>query len=87
VQVVLITTPVYPTYRAQMLAQMWEPAKAAYEQVAAKYGVSYLNFLIEPRLHAVDFEDATHLNADGAAHFAHILDERVGSIGASSPGR
>lgn len=87
VQVVLITTPVYPTYRAQMLAQMWEPAKAAYEQVAAKYGVSYLNFLSEPRLQAADFEDADHLNADGAAHFAHILEERVGSAGAHRPSR
>jgi hypothetical protein len=85
VQVVLITTPVYPTYRSQMLPQMWEPARAAYEQIAAKYKVCYLNFLSEPRLQAVDFEDADHLNADGAAHFAHLLEERVGALGASSP--
>ncbi len=85
VQVVLITTPVYPTYRAKMLAEMWEPAKAAYEQIAAEYGVPYFNFLIEPRLKDADFEDADHLNADGAAHFAHILDERVGPVAVGRP--
>ncbi len=77
VEVVLITTPVYPTYQAQMRRTLWEPARAAYEQVAAKYGVRYLNFLNEPRLQAADFEDSDHLNADGAERFAHMLEERT----------
>lgn len=85
VQVVLITTPVYDTYRTKMFPELWEPAKAAYERIAAKYDVSYLNFLSEPRLRAADFEDADHLNADGAAHFARILEERVGAVRARTP--
>jgi hypothetical protein len=85
VEVVLITTPVYPTYQAQMRPEMWEPEKATYEKIAARYGVRYLNFLNEAHLQAVDFEDASHLNAEGAEHFAHILEMRVGPITAGSP--
>lgn len=80
VEVVLITTPVYRTYLVQMRDDMWEPAKAAYERIATRYGIRYLNFLNDPRLQAADFEDADHLNADGAERFAQILDQTVGVL-------
>ncbi len=85
VEVVLITTPVYRTYMAQMRMEMWQPAKAAYERIAGSYGIRYLNFLNDPRLQAADFEDADHLNADGAERFAQILDMSVGAVAAGHP--
>ena len=87
VEVVLITTPVYRTYMAQMRRDFWEPAAAAYERVAARYDVRYLNFLDEPGLQAIDFEDADHLNADGAERFARLLELRVGPVGAGKTAR
>jgi hypothetical protein len=84
VEVVLVTTPVYPTYQVQMRQEMWQPEKKAYEEVAAKYAVRYLNFQTDARMQADDFEDPDHLNADGAEHFAHILEATVGAIDANS---
>ena len=84
VSVVLITTPVFRTYREQMRADFWEPARGTYAQLANDFGIPYLDFLQDPRFHEADFEDTDHLNADGAEHFARILDMAVGGIDASS---
>jgi len=85
VEVVMITTPVYRTYMVQMRMEMWQPARAAYERIADRYGIRYLNFLNDPRMKAADFEDADHLNADGAERFAQILDMSVGPVAAMQP--
>ncbi len=78
VEAVLITTPVWGTYRAGMRQGMWLRARTIFEAFAQRPGVRYLNFQHEPRMTAEDFEDADHLNADGAAHFAAILDPALG---------
>ena len=87
VEVVLITTPVYGSYMSLMRPNLWEPAKAQYERVAVRHGIRYLNFLDEPRLQAIDFEDADHLNADGAERFAHLLELSAGPVGAGKSAR
>lgn len=77
-EVVLLTTPVWDTYRAGVHERLWEPTRALAGELARKHGARYLNLQAEPRLTADDFEDPDHLNADGAVHFAHILDETLG---------
>jgi hypothetical protein len=80
IEVVMITTPVWSTYRAGIHRATWERAKAEFERVAQQHGARYLNFQDEPRMTAADFEDADHLNADGASHFARILDATLGPV-------
>jgi hypothetical protein len=81
VEVVMLTTPVWSTYRAGMRQELWQPEKAVFEQIARKYGVRYLNLQNDPRMTAEDFEDSDHLNAEGAAHFSHLLNETLGAPG------
>jgi hypothetical protein len=79
VEAVMLTTPVWRTYRANMRQEQWQRAKATVEELARKHGATYLDFQHEPRLVAADFEDADHLNADGAVRFARILNEKLGA--------
>jgi hypothetical protein len=85
-EVVLLTPPVWDTYRAGIRERLWEPTRALASELARKHGARYLNLQHEPRLRAEDFEDPDHLNADGAVHFARILDETLGPA-ASVKGR
>jgi lysophospholipase L1-like esterase len=80
VEVVMLTTPVWPTYQAGIHQGAWLRAKAIIEVLANKYGVRYLNFQHEPRMKADDFEDSDHLNAEGAVHFAKLLEATIGPV-------
>ncbi|HET7542639.1 MAG TPA: hypothetical protein VFK05_22365 [Polyangiaceae bacterium] len=77
-EVVLLTTPVWDTYRAGIRENLWQPTRTLAGELARKHGARYLNLQHEPRLRAEEFEDPDHLNADGAVHFARILDETLG---------
>jgi hypothetical protein len=81
VDVVLVTTPVWETYRAGMRQERWSRTKAVIEAMVHEYGIRYLNYQTEPRMKAEDFEDADHLNADGAVKFAGILEQEMGPLG------
>lgn len=74
VDVVFVTTPVWPTYQAGMRPELWNRARSTVEQLAREYGALYLSFLHEPRMRAEDFLDCDHLNAQGALRFTAILD-------------
>jgi len=78
-EVVMLTTPVWDTYRAAIRERLWEPTRTLASELARKHGARYLNLQSEPRLSADEFEDPDHLNAYGAVHFAHILDETLGA--------
>jgi len=80
VDVVLVTTPVWETYRAGMRQDRWSRTKAVIEALVQKYRVRYLNHQSDPRMVAEDFEDADHLNADGAVKFAKILEREMGPL-------
>jgi hypothetical protein len=77
-EVVLLTTPVWSTYRVGIHENLWEPTRKLADELARKHGARYLNLQDEPRLSAEEFEDPDHLNADGAIHFARILDAMLG---------
>jgi len=79
VEAVMLTTPVWHTYQSNMRQEQWQRTKATVEELARKHGATYLDFQHEPRLVAADFEDADHLNADGAVRFARILNEKLGA--------
>jgi hypothetical protein len=85
VDVVLVTTPVWETYRAGMRQDRWSRTRAVIEAMAHEPGVRYLNYQNEPRMTASDFEDADHLNADGAVKFAHILEQEMGPLRGPGP--
>jgi hypothetical protein len=87
IEVVIVTTPVWPTYEAGMRPETWARARAVAEELSRKHGVRYLNFLHEPRMTAEDFEDSDHLDADGAVHFAQILDAALGPVASQASGR
>jgi hypothetical protein len=74
VEAVLITPPVWPTYEAGMRPAYVERTAATIRRLQREYGVRYLSFLEEPRLHEEDFHDCAHLNAHGAKRFAHLLE-------------
>jgi hypothetical protein len=80
IDVVLVTTPVWETYRAGMRQDRWSRTKDVIERLAQRYGARYFNYQNEPRMKADDFEDADHLNADGAVKFAGILEQAMGPL-------
>ena len=74
VEAVLITTPVWPTYEAGMRPTYAERTATTIRRLQREYGVRYLSFRHEPRLHEEDFHDCGHLNARGARRFTHMLE-------------
>jgi hypothetical protein len=74
IEAVLVTTPVWPTYEAGMRPAYVERTAATIRRLQREYGVRYLSFLHEPRLHEEDFHDSSHLNARGARRFTHLLE-------------
>lgn len=85
VDVVLVTTPVWETYRAGMRQERWSRTLGVIDAMVQKFGVRYLNHQNDPRMAAEDFEDADHLNADGAVKFARLLEQEMGPL--RGPGR
>jgi hypothetical protein len=87
VDVVLLTMPVWSTYRAEMQPWYQERTRAVLERLARQYGATVLSFADEPRLTAEDFMDADHLNQRGALRFSALLDEALRAPSAYSPPR
>lgn len=78
IQAVMITMPVWHTYSANLRQESWQRTRAAVERLAREQGAAWFDFHSEPQLVASDFSDASHLSADGAVHFARILNEALG---------
>jgi hypothetical protein len=77
IQVALIDSPVYETYRRNMdravyRELLWEGAR-----LAARHGIWFHDYFADPRFGVDDFYDNDHLNARGAEKFSRILRDEV----------
>jgi hypothetical protein len=71
IQVLLVSSPVYRTYRAGMRPESYEKMQQTVRGLSATYGVPYLNFM--DTMSAGDFYDCDHLNAAGTAKYTALL--------------
>jgi hypothetical protein len=74
IEVVLVTLPVWDSYRRMGRPDLWEQSRRAVEALAARHGIRYLDYFAEPRMGAGDFYDSDHLDSAGGIHFTRILD-------------
>jgi hypothetical protein len=73
IRVVLLTLPNHRLYR-ELHPPEWQ---RLIESVAGSSGVEHWDYRADPRFGDDDFNNATHLNAHGAARFTEILAERL----------
>jgi hypothetical protein len=77
VGVVFITTPGVRSYYEAMRPDEYARMQEAVQSLCRKYGLSYYNYLKDPRFTADDFTDGNHLNTQGAEKFSRILRDEV----------
>jgi hypothetical protein len=73
VDVVVITTPVWPGYLAGMRTEYRQRTRADLDALCVKYQARCLSFLSTPALQPQDFLDEDHLNERGAVRFTELL--------------
>lgn len=75
IRLILVTTPCWHSYYEHLdekqLAKMYELTS----QFGKEYGITYLDYLKDPRFEADDFFDSNHLSDVGAIKFTKILHE------------
>lgn len=74
VQVLLLTTPVHPSFAACLDSAQLADMLAAADSLCAEYpNVHYANHLQDPRFEAADMNNANHLNHRGAIRLTALL--------------
>jgi len=74
---VLVTVPVYRTFRAHMDRAKYERMQDVIHGLCDETGVRYFNYLDDARFDIDDFGNIDHLNWRGAEKFSRILDSEV----------
>jgi len=82
IQCVLITLPVWKTYRQGMRADLWSRTQNHIQDLEKTWGVRYLSFLDVPQLEEADFLDVDHLDPRGAIRFTKILNQALQDLDA-----
>ena len=79
IKVILLTTPVYATYRKHIRKEQLDAMFAFCDSLETKYdNVIYLNFWDDPRFDKNDFADANHLSCDiGGVKLSRILNDCI----------
>ena len=79
IKVILLTTPVYATYREHIQNNQLDAMYTFCESLENKYdNVIYLNFWDDPRFDRKDFADVDHLACDsGGVKLSHILNDYI----------
>ncbi|MBR4197313.1 MAG: hypothetical protein IKQ94_00910 [Bacteroidales bacterium] len=81
VQVVLLTTPTYYTYRENLNRNQLKIMEECCDYFIMRYdNVCYLNLLADDRFYDDDFYDADHLNEFGAAKLTLILQQTIDTL-------
>jgi len=75
---VLVTLPVWRSYRDGMRPDVRKRATDIYKRLAREHGARYLCFLETP-LDAKDFRNPDHLNEEGAVRFTGMLNAALAS--------
>lgn len=78
VNVLLLTTPAYKSYRDHLDKENYSYMINFCEKIRVRYpNVRYLNFMDDPDFIEEDFYDADHLSNIGAIKLSHILDKYI----------
>jgi hypothetical protein len=78
IQVLLLTTPAYVTYREQLNDNQLTKMITAADQIAAKHpNCEYVNLLADTNFIAEDFYDADHLNEIGAKKLSELINQKT----------
>ena len=79
IKVILLTTPVYATYRKHIRKEQLDAMLAFCDNLEMKYdNVIHLNFWDDPRFDKDDFADADHLSCDiGGVKLSRILNDCI----------
>ncbi len=80
VQLVLITTPCWPSYYNRISRQQLSKMYQLVDSLQSEYNIPYFNYLKDNRFLEDDFYDSNHLSEIGAAKFTKILIEDIQSI-------
>lgn len=74
IELILFTTPVYPSYAERMDSLQYQQNQRAIAQALEGHAnIRYYNFLKSKQFDRTDFRNADHLNTVGAARFTPIL--------------
>ena len=73
IRVILITTPVWPTYRNSLDSAQLADMHSLIGQLCKRYGAEYYDFMASPEFGPEEFHDSDHLSASGAARLSRIL--------------
>ena len=78
VRLVLLSTPMYETYRGMMSAEIMDEMSAFVKALQEKYPhVEYYDYTSDSRFVDDDFHDASHLSEAGAAKFSKIVKTEI----------
>lgn len=77
IEVVLISTPLYKTYREAMDKEIYKKNQQVIQQIKSKYGAKFYDYSADSRFTIEDFYDHDHLNSKGAEKFSYILDKSI----------
>lgn len=77
IECVLVTTPVWHTFRENMDTAQWNEAQRLSRRLAADYGLRYYSWFDSPLFTETDFHDSDHLTAPGAAKLTRLLKEKL----------
>jgi hypothetical protein len=78
IQVILLTTPTYITYREQLNNDQLTKMITSADQIAAKHpNCEYVNLLADTNFIAEDFYDADHLNEIGAEKLSELINQKL----------
>lgn len=75
IRMVLVTIPCWPAYYENLDEGQLEKMDELTQRIRQEFGLSYRNYLKDPRFGADDFYDSNHLSDVGAAKFTKILYE------------
>jgi len=74
-RVILLTMPAWHSYRENMDAWQWQKTQETVQALEKQHqNVHYFNFIADSQFAANDFQDADHLNFQGARKMSRILD-------------
>jgi hypothetical protein len=77
IRAVLMTLPVFRTYRDHMRPEWWRLSRAIVADVGRRQAAPYFDYTTDRRFAPGDFIDSDHLGPDGAARLSRIVDAEI----------
>lgn len=77
VETIFITAPMAKGLLPHLNAARLEQTATITREIAARYHLTYLNYVSDPRFNTEDFADPIHLSKGGALKFSRILNDEI----------